>query len=224
MWDDRANDRDILLTEWIRDQVPSMPVSSVSVPEPVLLAHNLVGVVADPELARDVVRDWERIEPGDGAVGMVVVGRPADHVAEVVSGEGAPPLRAAADPEGVTGHAAKRTVIGAIPGALIGAVVVAGLLILLGASTGLVIGAAIGGAAVGSVAGAVLSVAAGTGWGAAYKESFVDPVMTDFVLTSIHSDSPDRITAAWSAASRRDGVALYRVDRSGRAEPWPTPA
>lgn len=195
------------LVDWVNERVPGLSVVSASEPAPVLLAENLIAVSGDPEQARSVMRDWERIEYADGAVGLVVMSRTDDPQ----------PAPAQADPERVVAHAGRRIVIGAVPGALIGAAVVgvlAGLLTGWGAA---VVGAALGGAAFGAIAGAVWSFVAGTGWSKAYTEGFVPPETADVVIASIHSQTPGSIDEAIRATSPKEGVELYRVDSSGGA-------
>ena len=199
----------LTLTEWARRQVPALDVVSSSVPEPVLLDHNLVAVFREPELAREVVRAWERIEPADGAVGMVVMGTAPDDPAEIDRVTGA-------DPEGVTADAAAKSLRGAIPGAVAGAVIVGAILLLLNGWSGVVVGAALGGAAFGAVAGGVMSFTQGVGWGEAYRHSFVDADASEVVFASIHSDDVQLIDHALRAASADQQADVYRVRRDGR--------
>jgi len=205
----------LTMSEWARRQAPTLDVVSASVPEPVLLRHNLVAVFDEPDDARELVLEWERIEPADGAVGMVVLGRAPDDPAEQDRTSGA-------DPEGVAQHAAIRMVQGAVPGAIVGALIVALIVLLLDGWSGVVIGAAIGGAAFGAVAGGVMRFVSGTGWGAAYGHSFVDADATAVVFASIHSDTADRVSEARRAAADRSDVRLYRVRADGRTEPEST--
>ncbi len=205
------NGSDATLMGWIRNQVPTLSVVSASEPTPVLLDENLIAVSDDPERARAVLRDWERIENADGAVGLIVLSRTSgtsDTDADRV------------DPERITGHAARRTTLGAVPGVLIGAVL--GALIaafVSGGWGGAVIGGALGGAALGLVAGAFTSVVSGSGWSRAYTEGFVPPDAADVVIASIHSTSRESITAAIDAAPTDGDVKLFRIDRDGAASP-----
>lgn len=205
------NGSDATLMGWIRNQVPTLSVVSASEPAPVLLEENLIAVSDDPERARAVLRDWERIENADGAVGLIVLSRTSigpDTDSDRV------------DPERITGHAARRTTLGAVPGVLIGAAL--GALIaafVSGGWGGAVIGGALGGGALGLVAGAFTSVVSGSGWSRAYTEGFVPPDAADVVIASIHSTSRASITAAIDAAPTDGDVKLFRIDRDGAASP-----
>ncbi len=200
------------LRDWVRIQAPHLDVVSASVPEPLLRRHNLVAVGADPALVRDTVRDWERIEAADGAVGTLVLGRAPDRPDELDRPAGA-------DPEGVAAHAAVRALQGGIPGAIIGAVVVATIVVVLDGWSGVVIGAALGGVLFGFPIGAVFAYTRGSGWGQAYRHVFVDPAATDVVIASIHADDPAPIDAALAAAESEGGVRLFRVAEDGRIDP-----
>jgi hypothetical protein len=199
------------MAEWAQQHVPNLDVVSSSVPAPVLLEHNLVAVCGDAEGARQVVRDWERIEPADGAVGFVVMGTAPDRPSELARTTGA-------DPERVTATAARTAARGAIPGAVVGAAVVALIVLVLDGWSGVVIGAALGGAAFGAVAGGVMAFTQGVGWGEAYRHSFVDEDATAVAFASIHSDDAGRIDDALRSAEPRRSVSLYRVHRDGRVE------
>jgi hypothetical protein len=198
---------EITFTQWARQQEPDLEILSSSTPEPTFRAHNLVGRFRQPDVARRVVLEWERIQPADGAVGMVVMGHPVDH-----SDAGEP---SSVDPEGVASHTRSRVLKGGIPGAVIGAVLVALLLLALDGWSGVVIGAALGGAALGFVAGGVFSFVKGTGWGVAYESSFADEDALTTIYASIHSETPDHIERAIESASGYEGVAMYRVDPAG---------
>ncbi|MEZ5298354.1 MAG: hypothetical protein R2697_19405 [Ilumatobacteraceae bacterium] len=202
----------IAITDWARRQAPHLDVVSASVPEPLLLAHNLVAVGSHPDEMREVLLTWERIEPADGAVGTVALGAAPDRPTELGRPSGA-------DPEGVAAHLATRAIQGGLPGAVIGAVVVALIVLALDGWSGVVIGAAIGGAAFGFVPGAVLAYTRGTGWGRAYRDAFVDPTATEVVFASIHSDDGGRIEEARSAVRAPAGVRLVRVGPDGSTRP-----
>ena len=205
---------DLTLSQWARAHNTGLTVVSKSEPEPVLLAHNLIAVVTDPEVARDLIVKWERIQPSDAGVGLVAMADAGRHATPPSDEPGA----AKSDPEKVTGHAGRRIIVGAIPGALIGAVIVGTIVAILAPSVGAVVSGALAGAAFGFVAGAFASFVGRTGWGEAYKESFVEPESTDVVFASIHSDDPDMIAEAAKVASL-PGDVLLSVDRSGHATP-----
>jgi hypothetical protein len=202
--------RPTTLREWARTQAPHLDVVTSSVPEPVLVGHTLVAVFDDSQRARELVLAWERIEPADGGVGTVVLGTAPDRQSELDRDTGV-------DPEGVTEYAIMRALKGAIPGAVVGALLVAVIVVLLDGWSSIVIGAALGGAAFGAVPGGVLAFTSGTGWGSAYRHTFVDDDATSVVFASIHSEDPARIEAALEAASDV-GARTYRVDADGSAE------
>jgi hypothetical protein len=194
--------------QWARQQEPELEILSSSTPEPRFMTNNLVARFHRSDVARRVVLEWERIEPAEGAVGMVVMGHPVDHTKATEE--------SSADPEGVTGHAANRIVKGGVPGAVIGAIVVAALMLIVDGWSGTVIGLAIGGAAFGFVAGAVFSYVKGTGWGTAYEHSFADKDALQVIYASIHSEDAEQIERAIEAAAGYEDVALSRVDASGQ--------
>ena len=125
---------------------------------------------------------------------------------------------AEADPQKVTGHAARRIVRGALPGGLLGAVVIGVIAAILAPDGGNVTAAALAGAAIGFVAGAVFSFVAGSGWSEAYKESFVEPATTELTYASIHSDDVEVVRQAAKVADMPGGT-LICVDRAGRSIP-----
>jgi hypothetical protein len=198
---------EITFNQWARQQEPELEILSSSTPEPRFTTHNLVARFRQPDVARRVVLEFERSEPGDGAVGLIVMGHPIDRSSP------AEPSRA--DPEGVTSHAGARILKGGIPGLVIGAVVVAAIVLMLEGWSGVLIGAALGGAAFGFVAGAVASYVKGTGWGAAYESTFADEAAATVIYASIHTENPEHIERALEAARGYEDVTIYRVDRSG---------
>jgi hypothetical protein len=198
---------EITFTQWARLQEPDLEILSSSTPEPTFRRYNLVARFRQPDVARRIVLEWERIEPSDGAVGMVVMGHPVDH-----SDADEP---SSVDPEGVASHMASRVLKGGIPGAVIGAVLVGLFVLVLDGWSGVVIGAALGGAALGFVAGGVFSYVKGTGWGVAYESSFADEDALTTIYASIHSDTGEQIERAIEAATGYEGVTMYRVDPAG---------
>lgn len=200
------------ITEWARRGAPHLDVVSSSTPEPLLRSHNLVAVGDDPQHVRDTVRAWERIEPADAAVGMVVMGIAPDRPSELDRASGA-------DPEGVMSHLAVRSLQGGVPGAVVGALVVALIVLVLNGWSAVVIGAALGGAAFGFGVGAVMGFTAGTGWGEAYRHSFVDEDATALMIASIHSDDPAHIEQARLAVAADHSVTLVRLEPDGSSTP-----
>ena len=218
----------ITLSDWARGRDPGLYVSALSEPEPVLLSHNLIAIVHEPHVSRELLRKWERIQPAAAGVGFVAMSRsPRSH--DLGPDDSPPSTRpasveraaldpATADPQNVTGHAARRIVRGALPGGLLGAIVIGVIAAILAPDGGNVTAAALGGAAIGFVAGFVVSFVAGTGWGEAYQESFVEPATTELTYASIHSDDIDLVRHAAKVADMPGGT-LICVDRAGRSIP-----
>lgn len=198
---------DITLTEWVTRQAPDLQVTASSDPQPLLQEYNVVAVSSDVDAARAVVLEWERIEPHDGAVGFVALAAPSHDDPDLT-----PP---GADPDHVIQHTMWSANRGLVPGMVIGAVLVTLLAWLVDGWSAVLWGAAVGGAAIGGVAGAFLSFTSGTGWGAAYQDSFVEPGATDLAVASIHSDEREVVAEAIDAASQQDGIRLYAVGRAG---------
>jgi hypothetical protein len=207
-------DADVNLDDWARQHVSHLSVLSVSEPVPKLLEFNLVAVAPDPAPARAVALAWERIVAADGAVGLVVMGRPDRRDGSPTEVSDHPQ----ADPERVANHAIRRTIEGAVPGFMVGAFVVGVALAAWTDRVEAVVGGVLGGGLLGAVAGALLSFVGGTGWGSAFREGFTDPDASEILLTTIHADSADPIVAAARAATDIEGVALYQVSRAGRPE------
>lgn len=205
--EDDTPDDTMTLNEWAVQYAPGSYTVAASEPEAVLLAHNLIAVGRSVDAMRNIVLEWERIRAPDTAVGFVALARtPPETTPE-------PP---GADPERVSGHSAQQVLRGAIPGALIGGAVIAFVVLLLAGWDTILLGALAGGAAFGAVAGAVLKFAMGTGWGAAYAESFVPPDRAELAIASIHGDDAEFLDAAVSAIPVPDAVELFRVDAAGR--------
>jgi hypothetical protein len=208
----------VTLSEWATRREPRLHVSAKSEPEPVFLAHNLVAAIHDADASHELLRKWERIQTAGGGVGFVALSSSPKADGQRPAEEPARMARAAADSQHVAGHAARRVIRGAIPGGIIGAIVVGVIAAILTPDGGNVLGAALGGAIFGFIAGAVISFVAGSGWGEAYKESFVDPVSTVVSYASIHSDDIEIIRKAAKVADVPGGTMLC-VDRTGRAVP-----
>jgi len=197
----------ITLTDWVVRQAPDMDIVSASEPQPTLQEYNVVAVSGTVEATRAVVLEWERIEPHDGAVGFVALGTPSDQRSD--------PTPPGSDPNDVVKHSVGQANKGLIPGAVIGAVAVTLLAWFLTGWSGVLLGAAVGGAAIGGVCGAFLSFASGTGWGAAYQDSFVEPGQTELAVASIHSDDRALVARAVDAAAEAADVRLYGIGRAG---------
>lgn len=205
--DDDTTDDPTTLREWAVRHSPGSYVVAASEPEPVLLAHNLIAVGRSVDAVREVVLEWERIRAPDAAVGFVALApNPPDET----------PEPSGADPEHVASHTAGQVLRGAIPGAIIGGAVIALVVLLIAGWDPVVLGALAGGAAFGAVAGGVMKFASGTGWGAAYTESFVPPGDATLAIASIHGHDGGFLDEAASAVPEPKDVELIRVDAAGR--------
>lgn len=210
----------VTLAEWAQAQEPALFVRGQSEPEPVLREHNLIARVHDPEVSRELLLKWERIQPAAAGVGFVALSRssePTGPNAYEAPSHAAPTAKT--DPQKVTKHAGSKILRGAVPGAVIGAIVVGLIAVLMTSDAGSFVGGALGGAALGLVAGGVGSYVAGTGWSEAYKESFVEADAADVIFASIHADEADVIT---KAVEQADGIAvdaLVGADRHGQPVP-----
>lgn len=203
------------LSEWARQREPRLFISAKSEPEPVLLAHNLVAAVHDPEASRELLRKWERIQSAGAGVGFVAMSSTPKADGTPPYRQPVPPSATEGDPQHVAGHAARRIVRGALPGGIVGALVIGVIAAILAPDGGNVTAAALGGVAIGFVAGAVISFAVGTGLSEAYKESFVEPDTTVVTYASIHSDDVEMIRRAAKVADVPGGTMLC-VDAAGR--------
>lgn len=197
------------LRDWAQELAPALDVVTASAPEPTLAAGDLVAVFDDPDEARPLVLAWERIDAADQAIGFVALGRRPDRPEQMARTSGA-------DPEGVAPHAAREALRGGLPGALIGAVLVGLVIALVRGWSATVLGGAAGGLVIGFIAGAFVTFVRRTSWGAAYEHSFVDPDATALAVVGFHSDDPDHVEQARSAAREMPAVRLGEVRGDGR--------
>lgn len=191
-------------TEWAQTKIPHLSQVSNSNPSASLLRHNLVAVTADAETARAIALDFERSSSDDTDVSMLVLGHAEDRES-----------KHQADPEGVTTHAAKRGLLGGIPGAVVAALIIGVGVWLVTDSFAATIGATIGGAIFGFYVGAVWSYVIGTGQSDAYTQSFVDPDAADAILVAFHSDDPTPVDEVRQSVGHSDDVRFYDVDEQG---------
>jgi hypothetical protein len=120
-----------------------------------------------------------------------------------------------ADPEGVTTHAARRTLLGGLPGAIVFALVI-GLGVWFVTGSGPATAAAVMGAAVfGFYSTAVWSFVIGTGQSQTYQQGFIDPDAADAIIVALHVDDPDLIAEARRSVGSEDRVRLFDVDQRG---------
>lgn len=191
-------------TDWAKSYAPNLSEVSNSNPSATLLRHNLVAMTDDLEAARAVALDFERASDDNYDTTMVVLGH-----AEVREDSHE------FDPEGVFEHAAKRSLMGGVPGAAIGAVVIGLAVFLLTRSAAATVGAAIGGAIFGFFLMGLWSFGIGTGRSEAYQQTFVDPDAADCIFVTIHSEDPSVIDTARKAVIKDDRIQLFDVDARG---------
>ena len=203
---------EITVAQWVRAHVGPYVLKTASEPEPVLHEHNLIAVGSSPDRIREIVLAWERIEELDTRVGFTAFGSEpaATSTRPVDSGEDE------FDPSHELGQASKNTRLGAGIGAVVGAIVITLITALFIGWSPVLIGAAIGGAAFGFVAGGMINFATRTGWGAAYKDSFVDERDTDIAVASFHSPDRGAIDAGLTVDDGSGDITLFRVGRDGR--------
>jgi hypothetical protein len=194
----------IRVSEWVARQRPDLKQLVNTEPDPVLLEDNLVAFVADPAVGREVALAFERKRTDLAEIGTVVLGS---------AHESRPPSD---DAEGVTGHAARKALTGAVIGAMVFALVIGLATWLLFGGAAAVIGGAIGGALFGAGSGATWNYVIGTGQSPAYQESFVDPDAVEAVAVSVHANGSACIDAAYEAVAGIRGVELHRIDRDGQ--------
>jgi hypothetical protein len=192
-------------TTWARTMVPHLSEVSNSNPNAILQRHNLVAVTDDVETARAVALDFERTTSPDHATTMLVLGHAVDRESTHE-----------ADPEGVTTHAARRSLIGGVPGAVIGALVIGLGVWLITGNAAVTAGAALGGAIFGFYVSAVWSFVIGTGQSEAYQQSFIDPDAAEAIVVALHVEDPALIEQARGSVSGDDKVRLFVVDERGQ--------
>jgi hypothetical protein len=192
-------------TDWARTEIPHLREVSNSNPNATLQRHNLIAITDDIEAARVVALDFERTTAADNDTTMLVLGHNVDRASTHQ-----------ADPEGVTTHAAKRSVIGGVPGAIVAALIIGIGVWLMTDSITATIGGAVGGAIFGFYVSAVWSYVIGTGQSEAYQQGFVDPDAADAVIVALHADDHGPIQEARRAVSNEDRVRLFELDERGR--------
>jgi hypothetical protein len=164
---------------------PTMRVVSISNPEPTLAPLNVVAVYRLENDARNAVLALESMEADDGSVGLTVLGREDDPA--FVTNETADDAEIRGlDPEGVTADIIPRALKGAVVGAMIGAVLVGGAAALIDGASGAIAGV-LGGLLFGAVIGAVWGAFVRMGGSDAYRETFVEPNVTELMLVSLHT-------------------------------------
>jgi hypothetical protein len=195
----------VTLAAWAHHHAPHLTEVSNSNPNATLQRHNLVAITDDIEIARVVALDFERTTADDSDTTMLVLGHAVDREATHQ-----------ADPEGVAGHAARRTLIGGVPGAVICALLIGLGVWLITGSGAATAGAAAGGAIFGFYVTAVWSFVIGTGQSEAYQQGFIDPAAADAAIVALHVDDPSLIEQARHVVSSEDRVRLFEVDERGR--------
>ena len=200
----RSTDESLTLTEWARRQAPRLSEVSNSNPNATLQRHNLVAITNDIEAARVVALDFERTTANDTDTTMLVLGHAVDREATHKT-----------DPEGVTGHAARRTLLGGIPGAVVFAAILGIAVLFITGNAAITAGAALGGAIFGFYVTGVWSYVIGTGQSEAYQDGFIDPEAADAIVVALHVDDRELIDEVRRSVSGEDRVRLFEIDRHG---------
>jgi predicted lipid-binding transport protein (Tim44 family) len=130
------------------------------------------------------------MEADDGSVGLTVITRAGlgrEDDPSFVTNETADDAEIRGlDPEGVTADIIPRALKGAVVGAMIGAVLVGGAAALIDGASGAIAGV-LGGLLFGAVIGAVWGAFVRMGGSDAYRETFVEPNVTELMLVSLHT-------------------------------------
>jgi hypothetical protein len=195
----------VKLAVWAHHHAPHLSEVSNSNPNATLQRHNLVAITDDIEAARVVALDFERTTSEDNDTTMLVLGHQVDRESTHE-----------ADPEGVTTHAARRSLIGGVPGAVIFALVIGLGVWLITGNAAATAGAALGGAIFGFYVTAVWSFVIGTGQSEAYQQSFIDPDAADAIIVALHVEDPTLIEQARHAVSSEEKVRLFELDERGQ--------
>ncbi len=198
-------DEPISVAAWAHGQAPHLDEVSNSNPNARWRRHNLAAITDDLEVARSVALDFERAADNDTDTTIVVLGHPVDRTE-----------RHQADPEGVTTHAARRSLLGGLPGAVVCALIIGVGVWLVTESAAATAGAAIGGAIFGFFVTAVWSFVIGTGQSAAFQDGFVDPEAADAIIVALHVDDQETVDAARQAVAAEDRVRVFDVDHQGQ--------
>jgi hypothetical protein len=195
----------VTLVAWANHHAPHLCEVSNSNPTATLQRHNLVAITDDVEAARAVALDFERTTPEDNDTTMLVLGHSVDRESTHE-----------ADPEGVTAHAARRSLIGGVPGAVVFALVIGLGVWLITGHAGVTAGAALGASFFGFYSVAVWSFVIGTGQSEAYQQSFIDPDAAEAIVVALHVEDPTLIEQARGSVSGDDKVRLFVVDERGQ--------
>jgi hypothetical protein len=197
--------RPMSVREWALAGAPHLSEVSNSDPTAEFRRHNLVAITDELDVARAVALDFERSSEADADTTTVVLGHAVSREAK---GE--------ADPEGVTSHAARRTLLGGVPGAVACALIIALGVWLITGSAAATAGAALGGAVFGFYVTAVWSFVIGTGQSQAYQQGFVDPDAADAIIVVLHVDDPATVEQARTAVAAEDRIRLFDLDEGGQ--------
>ena len=191
-------------TDWATREFSHLSEVSNSNPNARLRRHNLVAVTDRTDVGRAIALDFERRQGNGADISTLVLGHPAPRSATQQ-----------ADPEGVTNHAARRSIIGGVPGAVAAALIIGVGVWLLTGGVAATAGAAIGGAIFGFYVSAVWSYVIGTGQSEAFQQGFVDPDATDAFIVAFHADDRSSIDEVRRAVAHSDQVRLVDVDAQG---------
>jgi hypothetical protein len=194
------------LDDLARQAAPHLEIVSVSNPEPVLRRLNLIAITSGEDAAREAVVALSADTDADSDIGVVVMSADSDRAV----GD------ATADPEHVTGYAARRIAIGGAIGAVIGAILIGGAVAIFAGEAAPVIPAIVGGALFGFVPGATYVTFAGLGGGDAFRQTFVAPELVDVALVAFHTESDELLQRARGRLDDVEHLALVEVDADGR--------
>lgn len=186
-----------------RRAAPHLRVLSAS--EATLRSWNIIGFIPSTEVARDVVLELESMSDDDGDVGQ-----PDSSIGLVVMGTGASE-HAGVDPEGVSRWISSSVVAGVLLGGAVGAVASAGLAALFDAP---IAAAAIGGGFLLAVIVAIWLTFARLGGSDAYRQTFVDPHVSELTVVSFHTNDHDRAGEAFERLRQRPGITSKLFDES----------
>jgi len=195
----------VMLTAWAHQHAPHLSEVSNSNPKATLGRHNLVVITGDLAAARVVALDFERTSGNDADTTMLVLGHAVSREATLQI-----------DPEGVTSQAARRTLLGGIPGAVVCSLIIGLGVWFVAESAAAALAGAVGGAIFGFYVTAVWSFVIGTGQSEAYQQSFIDPDAADAIVVAITVDDHALIDQARRAVSADDKVRLFELDEQGQ--------
>jgi hypothetical protein len=207
------------------DRRPDEQVRTTADTLPALRTFNVIGRFGDANAARHAILVLER----DGTEGARIssISTETDSAGRRVEAPGSSRVPGAddadgrTDPEGVTGTAARRSLVGGVLGGVISAVVfVFGALLIGGTDIGVdgAVAAGVGGFAFGAAIGAILTAFSGFGTSQAWKGSY-DTDALGRTYVGVHTDDPDEAGKAYVSLRDLAGDEVRVLDREGRNVP-----